>query len=62
MNWKRHGNLVGNLLLFVAFVMLFYFGALWERLGVGAFLLWMAVAAAGVFAILNAETPHDPNL
>ena len=43
MNWKRHASLIGNLLLFIAFVMLFYFGALWERLGVGAFLLWMAV-------------------
>ncbi len=61
MNGKRYATLVGNALLFVAFVMLLYFGALWERFGVGAFLLWMGVAALGVYAIMNGGDPGDPN-
>lgn len=53
-------TLIGNLLLFVAFLILFYFAALWERLGIFAFLLWMAVAAGGVYFLLQAKNPDDP--
>ncbi|WP_018934696.1 hypothetical protein [Thioalkalivibrio sp. ALJ24] len=44
---------IGNILLAVAAVMLFFFVQLWELIGVVALLLWMALAAAGVYFIMK---------
>ncbi|MFW6343036.1 MAG: hypothetical protein ACOC00_08440 [Halothiobacillaceae bacterium] len=51
--------IAGNLVLAIALIMLFFFGPLWERLGVGALVLWMATAALGVFLIMKDQRQVD---
>ncbi|WP_019625490.1 hypothetical protein [Thioalkalivibrio sp. ALJT] len=51
---RRPSNFViGNIFLGAAALMLFFFVALWEYLGVVALLLWMALAAIGVYFIVK---------
>ncbi len=51
---------VGNVILAISLVMLFYMGALWEHLGVGALLLWALLAGVGMYFILAEK--RNPNL
>lgn len=44
---------IGNALLALALVMLFFLGALWEQLGVWAMGLWMALAGAGMYFLMT---------
>jgi hypothetical protein len=56
--------LIGNILLGAAAVMLLFFVRLWETMGVFALLLWMAVAALGVYFIVTdkgSKPPGPPN-
>ncbi|MCX7945563.1 MAG: hypothetical protein N2557_01115 [Hydrogenophilus sp.] len=52
-------HLLGHLLLIAAFLLLLWFPALWEAIGVGAFLLWMVIAAFGVY-FLTQRDDHSP--
>jgi len=54
-----NATLIGNLLLFAALLILVYFPALWEQLGLFAFVLWMVVAASGVYLIMYGKGPQD---
>ena len=44
---------IGNGLLAVAFLTLFFMGTLSEILGSGAVVLWMVLAAAGTYFIMK---------
>ncbi|MCU0841387.1 MAG: hypothetical protein MUC79_06670 [Thiobacillaceae bacterium] len=44
---------IGNALLALALVMLFFLGALWAHLGVWAMGLWMALAGAGMYFLMT---------
>ncbi len=48
---------LGNLLLLLALVSMFFLGRLWEWLGVWAMALWMILAGAGVY-FLMADKDH----
>ncbi|MGM0554412.1 MAG: hypothetical protein ACQETK_11640 [Pseudomonadota bacterium] len=51
---RRPSNFViGNIFLGVAALMLLFFVSLWEILGVVALLLWMVLAAVGVYFIFK---------
>ncbi|WP_018860582.1 MULTISPECIES: hypothetical protein [unclassified Thioalkalivibrio] len=51
---RRPSNFViGNIFLAAAALMLFFFVTLWEYLGVIALVLWMALAAIGVYFIVK---------
>lgn len=52
--------LIGNILLGAAAVMLLFFVRLWEAMGVFALLLWMAVAAIGVYFIVRDKDSNPP--
>lgn len=53
---------IGNILLGLAALMLFFFVPLWELMGVVALFLWMVLAAAGVYFIVKDKdiTPGGP--
>jgi len=60
---RRPSNFViGNIFLGAAALMLFFFVALWELIGVVALFLWMALAAIGVYFIVKDKdiTPGGP--
>lgn len=50
----------GNAVLVVALVVLFNMGALSERYGMGAVVLWMALVAVGFYLILSDREPPGP--
>ncbi len=54
MHTPQHGARfwIGNGLLALALVALFFLGALWEHLGAGAMLLWMGLAGAGMYFVM----------
>jgi len=52
--------ILGNVILGIAAVMLFFFGSLWEKLGVWSLLLWMVLAVLGVFFIAKDRDPSPP--
>ena len=47
----------GNAVLVVALLVLFNMGALSERYGMGAVVLWMALTALGFYLILSGKEP-----
>jgi hypothetical protein len=47
----------GNAVLVVALLVLFNMGALSERFGMGAVVLWMALVALGFYLILSGKEP-----
>ena len=47
----------GNAVLVVALVVLFNMGALSERFGMGAVVLWMVLVAVGFYLILSGKEP-----
>lgn len=55
---EKHGvNFwLGNLLLGLALVSMFFLGRLWELMGVWAMALWMVLAGAGMYFLL---ADHD---
>lgn len=57
MNASKHGiNFwIGNAILAVALVALFYMDPLSEALGIWAMTLWMALAGAGVYFLTNGK-------
>lgn len=44
---------IGNVLLAIALLMLFFIDDLWKLLDVGALVLWMLTAAAGTYFIMK---------
>jgi hypothetical protein len=52
--------ILGNVILGLAAVMLFFFGTLWEHLGVVALVIWMVMAALGVYFISRGRDPSPP--
>jgi len=50
--------IAGNILLACALLMLFFFVPLWERIGVFALVIWMGMAAFGVYLIMQ-DKRHD---
>ncbi len=47
----------GNIVLVVALLVMFNMGALSERFGMGAVVLWMALVALGFYLILSGKEP-----
>jgi len=54
---NRRNFWLGNGLLAVALVMMFFLGSLWEQLGGLAMLLWMAIAGAGMYFLMQDKGP-----
>jgi hypothetical protein len=56
---EKHGRdfWIGNALLGVSLVLLIFLGGLWEALGAGAMVLWMAVAGAGMYFVTRDKGP-----
>lgn len=52
--------LLGNVILGLAAVMLFFFGTLWEQFGIWALLVWMVMAVLGVYFISRSSDPSPP--
>jgi len=57
---SRVNFILGNVILAAAALMLFFFGTLWEQLGAWALVLWMALAALGVYLISTGRDPSPP--
>ncbi len=58
---KRSRNFwVGNAVLALAMLMLFFMGPLSDALGIWAAVLWMAVAAAGMALVMSDKTGEPP--
>lgn len=59
MDNPKHGPRfwIGNALMAVALVMMFYLGALWQYLGMWAMGLWMVVAGAGMYFLMQDKGP-----
>jgi hypothetical protein len=55
---KRRDFILGNLILGIAALTLLFMGPLWERLGVWALILWMVLAALGVYLITKDKDQH----
>jgi hypothetical protein len=50
---------LGNGLLALALVTMFFLGALWEALGVWAMGLWMGLAGAGMYFVMKDKGPSS---
>lgn len=63
MNEIKYGTRfwIGNAILAVALVSLFYMGPLSELIGVWGMVLWMALAAAGMYFLMT-DKGGDPGL
>ncbi|MEW5788496.1 MAG: hypothetical protein AB1899_11655 [Pseudomonadota bacterium] len=48
---------IGNALLGLSLVLLMFLGSLWESLGAGAMVLWMAVAGVGMYFLMKDKGP-----
>lgn len=48
---------VGNALLGVSLVMLIFLEPLWQALGTGAMVLWMALAGTGMYLVTKDKGP-----
>lgn len=58
---KRSRNFwVGNAVLALAMLILFFMGPLSDALGIWAAVLWMAVAAAGMALVMSDKTGEPP--
>lgn len=56
----RNTFYLGNGILAIAAVMLFFFGELWTKLGAWALLLWMILVVLGVYLIWRDRDPSPP--
>lgn len=55
---KQRNFILGNGLLALAALAIFFFGPLWERFGIGALVGWMVLAALGVYFVTrDRDTP-----
>lgn len=45
--------MVGNAILAVCLLMLFNMGALWQQLGEAAMVLWVVLAATGIYCVMQ---------
>jgi hypothetical protein len=63
MNEIKHGTRfwIGNAILAVALISLFYMGPLSERLGIWAMVLWMILAAVGMYFLMT-DKGGEPGL
>ncbi|MBE0509187.1 MAG: hypothetical protein K0A95_10005 [Chromatiales bacterium] len=52
---------IGNAILVVAMVMLLLMGAAWERLGLLALVIWVALVIAGLYFLMK-DKDGSPNL
>lgn len=52
--------MIGNAILAVCMLMLIFMGSLWQRLGPMAMVLWVILAAAGMYFIM--QDKRDSNL
>lgn len=59
MNHGRRNFWIGNGILAVAMLMMFFMGPLSDALGIWAAVLWMVLAAVGV-ALLMSDKSGDP--
>jgi hypothetical protein len=61
MHDDKHGPnfWIGNALLALALVSMFFLGALWQALGVWAMGLWMGLAGAGMYFIMKDKGPSS---
>jgi hypothetical protein len=61
MNESKHGTRfwAGNAVLVVALLVMLLMGTLSQYLGVGAMVLWMALAALGFYLIYSDKGPPD---
>jgi len=57
---SRQYFIIGNLLLAGALLMLFFFGPLWEKIGVMALVVWMGMAAGGIYLVLKDKRNDNP--
>ncbi|MGA7179691.1 MAG: hypothetical protein WBX11_08920 [Thiobacillaceae bacterium] len=57
MNNSKHGISfwIGNAVLVIAFICLFFMGVLSRALGIWAMVLWMALAAVGFYLIYQVK-------
>lgn len=62
MNPHKYGRnfWVGNAVLALAMLMLFFMGPLSDALGIWAAVLWMAVAAAGMTLVMSDKSGEPP--
>ena len=51
---------IGNAVLVVAMLMMFFMGPLSEALGIGAVVLWMVLAAVGMGLIMSDKSEEPP--
>lgn len=53
---------LGNAILAVALVVVLFMGSLWEALGRGAMVLWVAMVVAGVWLLMKDKDgkPQNP--
>jgi hypothetical protein len=55
-NDKGNGTFwLGNGVLLLALLMLWYMGELWEHLGAAAMVLWVAVAGFGAYLLMSGD-------
>ena len=59
---QRKNFWLGNGLLALAFITLFFLGPLSERLGAGAMILWMALAGAGMYFVMQDKGPKSDHM
>jgi hypothetical protein len=61
MDNDKHGSnfWLGNALLGLALVTMFFLGALWEAFGVWAMILWMGLAGAGMYFLMKDKGPSS---
>lgn len=50
---------LGNALLALSLVLLFFLGSLWEILGVWAMALWMILAGVGMYLVTSDKGPSS---
>lgn len=61
MNVKRSRNFwIGNAILAVAMLTMFFMGPLSDALGIWAAVIWMVLAAVGVALIMSDKTDEPP--
>ena len=63
MNSGKHGRnfWLGNAILALAMLLLFFMGPLSDALGIWAAVLWMALAAVGMALLMSDKTDEPPS-
>ncbi|MBS4097033.1 MAG: hypothetical protein KGZ83_09395 [Sulfuricella sp.] len=57
---KGPNFVLGNIILSICLIMLFFMGSIWQYLGVGALALWVVLAGVGMYFVMNEKS--NPNL